>query len=209
MSSNKIWMHGTQVHFNSWKLPLEKQVHKGDMEPHGGIFFTTSKEYALGAANGSGGLCTAKLKESAKTLNMNNCTGSQSEQYRIQCSKQILGAKNPQILYAQHWQQGWKSGNIMKYSASSEAENVVMQRKANLAINSKHTPEGAAAHNELQLLTRSVIEELVVSAKELGYDAVVGHEIDTLHPTGPKKFEIMFVVNHHVLSDPIWLSVPK
>jgi hypothetical protein len=113
MSSNKIWMHGTQVHFNSWKLPLEKQVHKGDMEPHGGIFFTTSKEYALGAANGSGGLCTAKLKESAKTLNMNNCTGSQSEQYRIQCSKQILGAKNPQILYAQHWQQGWKSGNIM------------------------------------------------------------------------------------------------
>ena len=58
MSVIKKWIHGTEVHFTEWKLPLGKPAHKGGAEAHSAIFFTTSKEYALGSANGSGGICT-------------------------------------------------------------------------------------------------------------------------------------------------------
>jgi hypothetical protein len=209
MNNVSKWIHGTEVHFNKWKLPLDKQPHKGGMESHTAIFFTTSSTYALGAANGTGGLCSASLIENSNVLDMNNCTSSQSEKYREQCSKKRLGSKNPQILYPEHWRNGWKTGNIMKYAASSEAEFAAMQEKVKLAIHHKETPQGAAAHNELQILTRSVIEELVASARELGYDAVIGNEIDTLHATGPKTYPIMFVLNHNKLSEPSWIAVPK
>lgn len=203
------WIHGTEVYFSKWKLPLGKQPHKGGMASHSAIFLTTSKEYALGAANGSGGLCSASLIKGSNILNMNNCSSSQSEAYRKQCSNKALGSKNPQILYQEYWQKGWASGQIMKYAASSEHEFKNMQQKVNLAINHRYTPEGAVAHRELQSLTRDVIEELVVSAKELGYDAVIGNEIDTLHPTGPKTYPILFVLNHNKLTNPTWNSVPK
>jgi len=203
------WIHGTEVYFEQWKIPLGKQPHKGGMESHSAIFFTTSKEYALGAANGSGGLCSSSLSKGSNILNMNNCSSSQSEDYRKQCSNKNIGSKNPQIIYPEYWKQGWASGQIMKYAASSEHEFKIMQQKVNLAVNHRHTAEGVAAHRELQTLTRAVIEELVKSARELGYDAVIGNEIDTLYPTGPKTYPIMFVLNHNKLTDPVWNPVPK
>lgn len=202
------WIHGTEVYFEKWKLPLGKQLHKGGMESHTAIFFTTSREYALGAANGSGALCSASLTEGSNVLDMNNCSISQSEEYRKQCSKKSICSKNPQILYPEYWQQGWASGQIMKYAASSEQEFEAMQEKVNLAINHGNTIEGIAAHRELQTLTRALIEELVKSARELGYDAVIGNEIDTLHPSGPKTYPIMFVLNHRRLTKPVWNPLP-
>ena len=97
----------------------------------------------------------------------------------------------------------------MKYAASTPQETAVMQQKANLALHAKHTPQGVAAYNELQLLTRNVIEELVVSARELGYEAVIGNEIDTLHPLGPKTYRIMFALNTKVITGPEWVAKPK
>lgn len=205
----EVWLHGTEVYFEEWKLPLGKQPHKGGMESHTAIFFTTSREYALGAANGSGGICSAKLLSSSKILDMNNCSSTESEQYRSQVSKKYIGRRNPQVIYPQFWKEGWRSGRIMKYAASTPQEATVMQQKANLAIHAKHTPQGAAAHNELQLLTRNVIEELVVSARELDYEAVIGNEIDTLHPLGPKTYRIMFALNTRVITDPEWVAKPK
>ena len=79
MSNTKKWLHGTEVHFDEWKLPLIEAPHKGKMKPHSAIFFTTSKEYALGAANGTGGLCTSNIKQGTRILNMMNCSSSQSE----------------------------------------------------------------------------------------------------------------------------------
>jgi len=204
----EVWLHGTEVYFDKWKLPLGKQPHKGGMDSHSAIFFTTSREYALSAANGSGGICSAKL-QSANTLDMNNCPNAESERYRMQVAQKNIGRRNPQIIYPYYWREGWRSGCIMKYAPSSSQENAVMQQKAYLAIHAKHTPQGAAAHNELQLLTRNVIEELVVSARELGYEAVIGNEIDTLHPLGPKTYKIMFALTTKAISDPVWVSKPR
>ena len=97
----------------------------------------------------------------------------------------------------------------MKYAPSSPQEAAIMQQKANLEIHAKHTPQDAAAHNELQLLTRNVIEELVVSARELGYEAVIGNEIDTLHPLGHKTYKIMVALTTKAITEPVWVSKPR
>ena len=209
MNNKKVWMHGTSKHFSEWNLSSRKLPHKSGIQSHNAIFFTSSKEYALGAADGSKGLCSAELLDGANVIDMNCCSFSDSERYRAQAAKKRLGHKNPQVTFPQYWHQGWKSGSIMKYASSNETEAKIMQHKANLAINAKHTSEGAAAFNELQILTRNVIEELVTSAREIGYDAVIGSEVDTLHPTGPKTYEIMFVLNKEVITKPSWISVPN
>jgi len=206
--NKEVWLHGTEVYFDKWKLPLGKQPHKSGMESHSAIFFTTSREYALGAANGSEGLCSAELLSSSNILDMNNCTNTESEKYRLQVAQKYIGRRNPQVIYPQYWKKGWQSGSIMKYAASTPQEAAEMQKKANLAIHAKHTPQGAAAYNELQLLTRNVIEELVVSARELGYEAVIGNEIDTLHPLGSKTYKIMFALTTKAVSDPEWVTKP-
>lgn len=202
-----LWLHGTAIHFDEWKLPLGKQSHKGGINAHSAIFFTSSNEFALGASNGSGGLCSSVLDKSAKILDMNKCSDSESEKYRIQCTQKKLNSRNPQVIHKQYWTQGWKSGSIMKYAASSQAEYESIQAK--LAIHLRHTPQGLKALNDMQQLTRDVIEELVIAARELNYDAVIGNEIDTLHPTGPKTYPIMFVLNHKLLSPPNWIATPK
>ncbi len=203
------WYHGTEVYFDEWKLPLGKLLHKGGMDSHSGIFFTTSQEYALGAANRSGGLCEAKLNSNAKILDVNNCPESESERYRNKVVEKFLGKRNMQIIHPQYWRDAWKSGRIMKYAPSSDEEATEMQQKAYLAVNAKNTSQGVAAYNELQLLTRNVIEELVISARELGYDAVIGNEIDTLHPMGPRTFKIMFALNAKAITPPLWITKPN
>ena len=202
--NTEIWLHGTEVKFDEWRIPDEFQPHKNGMKSHSAIFFTTSSDYARDVSNGKGLLGRARLKPNANVLDMTRHEGMLSEQYRTQVMQKPMGRKNPQVIYSQHWRDGWRSGSIMKYAASSEAEFTVMQKKATLARNHRHTVEGVAAFNELQMLTRSVIEELVVSARELGFDAVIGNEIDTLHSNGPITYRIMFALNPACLTPPVW-----
>lgn len=213
MISSKIWLHGRTVYFEQWVLPSSVQTHNRGLESHSAIFFTTGKDYALKAARGSGGLCSASLIESANILDMNNCTAEASEQYRLQVAKKPIGCKNPQVINSLQWSQAWATGSIMKYSATSPPlsteEYAQLTEKARLAVYGRHTPEGVAAYHELQQLTRRVIDELILSARELGYDAVIGNEIDTQNPAQPTKFEILFVLNETVLTPPNWLSKPK
>lgn len=213
MTSSKLWLHGRTVYFEKWVIPSSIQSHNRGLESHSAIFFTTGKDYALRAARGSGGLCSASLIEGANVLDMNNCKHADSEQYRLQVANKPIGCKNPQVLNSLQWSQAWATGSIMKYSATSPPlsaeEYAQLKEQARLAVYERHTPEGLAAYHELQTLTRRVIDELILSARELGYDAVIGNEIDTQNPTQPTKFEILFVLNEAVLTPPNWLSKPS
>lgn len=197
--TNEIWWHGTEVTFNNWLIPDKFQPHKNGMESHSAIFFASDQRFALGASHGTGLHCSARLMPEAKIIDMNRPQGDLSEVYRNQVMKKPIGSKNPQVIFPQYWSEGWLSGKIMKYAPTSEDEIRSMQHKAYIARTQKHTAAGAAAFNELQLLTRSVIEELVISARELGFDAVIGNEIDTLQPTGSVSNRIMFALNPQCL----------
>jgi hypothetical protein len=80
----------------------------------------------------------------------------------------------------------------MKYSTTSPPlsteEYTQLKDQARLAVYERHSPEGLAAYHELQQLTRRVIDELILSARELSYDAVIGNEIDTQNLNQPTKF---------------------
>lgn len=213
MNNANAWLHGTSVYFEQWALPAAAQPHNRGLETHSAIFFTTNREYALRASQGTGGICSAHLIESANVLNMNNCTAEASEQYRLQVYKKNIGSKNPHVISSNNWQYAWAAGSIMKYSATSPPlpteEYKRLKQMAHLAVHEKHTPQGMAAFRALQQLTRTVIEELVTSARELGYDAVIGNEIDTADPTQPTVYEIMFVLNPTMLTPPNWITQPN
>jgi hypothetical protein len=87
MTPHKFWLHGKTTYFEKWILPSSVQKHNRRLETHNAIFFTTSKDYALKAAHGSGGLCSASLIDSANVLDMNNCVAEASEQYRLQVAE--------------------------------------------------------------------------------------------------------------------------
>lgn len=202
------WIHGTEVYFEEWLLPLPKPKHKGGLEAHSALFFTTSREYALGAANHTEGLVSTSIKPDARVLDMENCTTEESEAFRLQALKKDTSSKNCQVGSKEYWLEGWRTGSIMKYAPSSKIEKHYLQQKLHLALNYKGTHEGNAASNELQLLTRNNIEDLVCAASDLGYDCVIGNEIDTLHKSGGKTYKIMFANNVDSITDPVWLSKP-
>lgn len=208
INSQEEWMHGTEVYFTEWKLPLEKLNHKNGMEPHSALFFTTSKDYVQDVAGTNGGYCTVKIQPTANILDMNNCTREVSEAYRKKVQEKKTAGKNAQVINYDNWNIAWKTGSIMKYMPSDYNESKVLNIKLILARNFRNTLEGAKAFNELQILTRENIEDIVVSARELGYDCVIGNEIDTLSPDGPKTFKIMFVLNEKSITSPFWVVVP-
>lgn len=208
MALNTNWLHGTEVFFCDWKLPIGRPPHKRGLDALSGIFFTSDEPYAIGASEGTGGLCSVKLLPGFKVLDMNKCSAVESEMYRKQVEKKKIAKNNVQVVYPQYWNEGWKSGLIMKYAPLCEKEQQMLYKKNILAVTKKSTQEGISAFNELQLLTRNYIDELVVAAKELGYDAVVGNEIDTLDPRGPQTYKILFVLNPACITPPSWLSKP-
>ena len=207
-SLQEQWIHGTEVYFEEWLLPLPKPKHKGGLEAHSALFFTTNKEFALVCANGTGGLVSTAIKSDAKVLDMGNCTPEESEAFRLQALSKQVSSKNRQVASKDYWEEGWKNGSIMKYAPSSEIEMVRLQQKLHLALNYEDTYEGAAASNEIQILTRNNIEDLVCAANDLGYDCVIGNEIDTRHKDGSKTYRIMFVNNVDSIFAPKWISKP-
>lgn len=60
------WIHGTEVYFKEWILPIPKPKHKGGLDAHSAIFFTTSNEYARGCGEDEGGVVSARIKPEAK-----------------------------------------------------------------------------------------------------------------------------------------------
>lgn len=213
MNSQKIWLHGRRFYFEEWVMPSSQKTHNRGLSTHAAIFFTTGEDYALRAAYGSGGLCSANLKEGAHVLDMTNCSEQASEQYRRQVMKSYMGSRNSHVLDSQRWRHAWMTGSIMKYSAAcpplTPEEYALLKEKARQAVHEKHTPEGALAYFSLQYLTRLTIDELILAARELNYDAVIGNDMDK--PPGsekPQTYEVLFVLNPHVLTPPHWISKP-
>lgn len=212
MKNQPVWLHGTSTYFEQWALPTCAQPYNRGFESHSAIFFTTDKNYAMKAACNSDGLCTANLIDSARLLNMNDCAPELAERYRLRVLQKSIGSKNPNVLTSHQWRQAWVNGSIMKYAATSPPltaeEHEQLKQMARLAVYEKHTLKGRVAFKTLQQLTRTVIEELITSARELGYDAVIGNEIDTDNPTQPMVYPIMFVLNPNMLTTPLWLTKP-
>jgi len=207
-AGQQTWLHGTEVHFNQWKLPLPKKLkHKNGMAPHSALFFTLSRKYAIDSSEGTGGLVTSTLIPSANVIDLNTCTDSESDAFRRQVLTKETACDNQQYLTLENWREACKTGSVMKYAPPAEKEPFLRALHYQ-SQNEFHTNAGRIAWNQLQLLTRNNIEDIVLAAIDLGYDAVITNEIDTLDPLGPQTYPIMFATKANVLTKPVWLKQP-
>jgi hypothetical protein len=202
------WLHGTKSVISNWELPPPPQEHMGGMPLHTAIFFTKSIEYASGAAGKNGRIYSATVDASAKVLNVNTASNEEMEMFRIEAMRKPILSRNLQARSFDTWKKGWITGAIMKFAPTS-VEEAELEKKQYLAQFQRETPAGEKAWNELQILTRANIDDLAAAARDLGYDAVIGNEIDTLGPLGPVTYPIMFALNKEVLSDPAIFSTPE
>ncbi|BCL70561.1 hypothetical protein TUMSATVNIG1_25240 [Vibrio nigripulchritudo] len=211
-TSNTTWLHGTEVKFDSWVLPIPTLKHKKGMEAHSAVFFTLSDEYAEGCSYGTGGLVSTTIVPGSKVLDLNTCSDEESEKFRLHLLTKPTASKNLQYQSTSTWKESCKTGSIMKFAPTEEEQDKYFL-KYHAAMSPTNSIVSAIeqrrAWNELQLLTRANIEDVVQTGAELGYDCVITNEIDTLRPGGSVAFPIMFALNTSAITSPSWISLPK
>lgn len=79
-------------------------------------------------------------------------------------------------------------------------------RLAQLAKYSDNLLERAAAFLQVQNFTRRWINDVILPAKDLGYDAVVCAEIDSEREGGARACVNLYVFSADKLTPPEWLS---
>lgn len=212
LASNSTWLHGTEVKFDSWGLPIPEPKHKNGMQAHSAIFFTLSLDYARGCAEGTEGLVSTTIVPGSKVLDLNTCSTEDSEAFRLHLLTKPMAGKNLQYHSASTWRESCKTGFIMKF-APMEEEQDEYAHKYQVAMGPANTTVSMLAKgkawNELQLLTRSNIEDIVQTGADLGYDCVITNEVDSLHSDGIQTYPIMFALNSSAITSPSWISFPK
>ena len=200
------WLHGTPSTITQWTLSGRGAL-KGSAPLHKGLFFTTSRVFALGSALGSAGgakasqnVYQANLKPGARVLDISapgvTCSPEESENLRRLVVSRRPGKGNIQAEYPEYWIAGWRTGDIMKYAPRPGDQQ--MELMAYLALEQRNTAAGQHAWNVLQQITRDCIEDIVDAAIAAGYQAVAGNERQD-----GVTYPILIVLDPSILTSPV------
>ncbi|WP_122665089.1 hypothetical protein [Pseudomonas viridiflava] len=196
------WLHGTQSLIAQWTLTGRGAL-KGTTPLHKGLFFTTSRKFALdsGQVHGTNAnLYQATVVPGAHVLDITDpdvtCTPRESEHLRQLVVGRRPGMGNIQCEFKQHWKTGWRTGDIMKYAPRPGDE--MMAKMADLAIHHRDTVAGQRAWNLCQMITRQCIEDIVDASIEAGYQAVAGNERQY-----GVTYPILIVLDPNILTTPV------
>ncbi|MFJ4135655.1 hypothetical protein [Pseudomonas cyclaminis] len=196
------WLHGTPSLITQWTLTGRGAL-KGTTPLHKGLFFTTSRKFALASGRGHGAssnLYQATVKPGAHVLDITDpdvtCTPHESEHLRQLVVSRRPGLGNIQCEYEYYWKTGWRTGDIMKYAPRPGDE--MMAKTADLALHQRHTSAGLRAWNLCQMITRQCIEDIVDASIEAGYQAVAGNERQD-----GVTYPILIVLDPDILTIPV------
>lgn len=196
------WLHGTPSTITQWTL-TERGVLKGRSPLHKGLFFTKNREFAVGSAGGpdaSPNVYQATLKPEAHVLDISDpgvtCTPQESEQLRQLVVSRRPGKGNIQAEYQEYWENGWRTGEIMKYAV--RPGDLQMAQMAHLALYQRETAAGLRAWNLMQQTTRDCIEDIVDASIAAGYQAVAGNERQY-----GVTYPILIVLDPNILTSPV------
>ena len=200
------WLHGTPSTITQWTLSGRGAL-KGSAPLHKGLFFTTSRAFALGSARGSAGQSTASpnvyratVRPGARVLDISapgvTCSLDESENLRRLVVSRRPGKGNIQAEYPQYWVDGWRTGGIMKYAPRPGDQQ--MELMAYLALNHRNTVPGQHAWNLVQQITRDCIEDIVDASIAAGYQAVAGNERQD-----GVTYPILIVLDPSILTSPV------
>ena len=202
------WLHGTDIYFEEWQVPPPAPSHKPGILAHSVVFLTADLELAKGAGKLRGGLCAARLKHGFNILDTSR-ESTKLEELRVATREKAIGSRCYFTSDGQIWFEAWQTGDVMRFATIDPYEGIYLQNMAALVRSGQRTQAAISAFIEIQNLTRSWIEELAQTAKELGFHGLIGHEMDRFRPSGPTPCKVLFVLSQEILTKPKWITVPK
>jgi hypothetical protein len=195
------WLHGTPSVITHWML-ANRGALKGAMPLHKALFFTTSRQFAAGSAgpHANPNVYKSTLKPDARVLDISEpgltCTLAESEQLRLLVANRRPGKGNIQCDYQELWEEGWRTGDIMKYAPRPGDQE--MAHMAHLALNHRDINAGRQAWNMIQMITRQCIEDIVDASIGAGYQAIAGNERQD-----GVTYPILIVLDPNILTSPV------
>lgn len=192
------WYHGSYRRFSRWNFKPEAKDHL--TVPHSALFFTTNKDYALGAGPN---LAKVSVRDSARVLDTTaNYDGSERLRQEL--------AKHPAMalllnVEQRYWHNGWETGDVLRAVPIDDRFGQHLSQIVDQLM-SKGMNEEAAKITAQANTTRGLIEEICRQAKKLGFDAIYGHEIDRHSRPGNNIAQPwLAVMTPGVITDPEWV----
>lgn len=208
---NAAWYHGTKNQkFMEWSVPPPR---RNPIEvAHSGLFFTQDLDYAEGTG---GNVCKVQIKEATKVIAPAQ-GGSASEVLRTAIIQRKRHYAHCHWLSdGATWTDAWNTGEVMRFAfdthdpvATTEVAKTILTDVQRIKTLVKKPLEEKSFHEQAQLnLTRDWIEVMVLEAKKLGYQALIGAEIDqwTNRHAAPVSRSWLAVMDKSAISAPTWI----
>lgn len=197
------WYHGTHARFNDWRFPPPPSPLKPELFVHTAIFLTTDVELARNAGET---ICIARLCPDARVIDLRRAS-AESDEIRLRLQRTKLGSHCLRVNDPMLWWHGWNTGEAMRFAPDQSqfsAEYMSKMPGAQRARAGSRTEEDLSSWLILQNLTRMWIETIARTARDLGFDALVGNEIDSSRKSGPKACEVLFALTDGAVTSPEW-----
>lgn len=212
MSQSLVWYHGTNApKFDSWGLPAPAKDVLCPRSP--ALFFTQDFQYAKRTGANT---CEVTLSSGAKFLQPGS--GEQgSDALRISLMNDPMYGQCQHLVSQQLWEYGWQSGDVMRYSFSQAALQALIKKTlvkvVPLIMAAGYPVPAQNVLHELavQYTTREWIDLICEHAKRLGYQALIGAEVDCWYGPNkkvampPKVRSWMAVLDTSVITSPHWI----
>lgn len=207
MEDTVYWYHGTNEHFTQWAVPPAITKYKAALHPHPFLSLTKDLVLAKGAGEASGGLCRAKLINTAKVLDLRQMSEHVRRHWEL-VVRTDLGRHHALIQRFDSWAQACISGEVLRLHTFNQ-EILSMCGPLGALAKNRSVPIQVSnkAHLDVQNFTRLWINAVISPAKQLGYQAVICAEVDRERPS-PKGSLNLYVFDPQALTAPEWASVP-
>lgn len=203
------WYHGTEEHFLSWAQPPITPKYKTELHPHPFISLSKDMELAKGASEICGGLCRAKLVDSAKVLDLRQKSVATEKHWSLLLKKE-LARHHALVQSFDSWTKACSTGEVLRLHTTNQVlGNQLGRLQAMASNNSISIKDRTRAHQIVQNFTRRWIDDVITPAKELGYQAVICAEVDRYRTGGAKACLNLYVFAPEAITPPDWVSVPN
>lgn len=199
----EVWLHGTKAApFHSWIVPPPRDP-RSLLAEHSALFFTLHEDYAAGVG---GRVCETRLSASAKVL-VPELRTEDGEDLRVRLLAQPAIGKCHWLRDRSTWSESWRTGEVMRFGAVDAALNQALVRNAARLVQMKAKGLSPTQVDWLakQNITRGWIEAIIAAAREMGFDALRGQEIDRHSGTVQAVARPWLAVwNAGVVAPPVW-----
>ncbi|WP_225913344.1 hypothetical protein [Pseudomonas asgharzadehiana] len=195
------WYHGTKQNFESWTFPPPMKPGENLLVPHTAVFFTSNIEFARGAGEK---IAIVSLNSNSRVLDATE-NYDDSERLRKAVMRNEIASRTLNV-GRDYWHAGWKTGDVLRMAFTDpQLENNLNEMISNHSRRLNVSLKVASAivgHNA----TRGLIELICITARNLGFDALYGHEVDRHSIAGKKIAQPwLAVLSKGVVSEPEWI----